>query len=50
MINGNACFAYFNKIWGIPPKGKDLGWLLSRAAFRRITCNGRWRYGSPLVG
>jgi len=18
MINGNACFAYFNKIWGIP--------------------------------
>ena len=19
MINGNACFAYFNKIWGIPP-------------------------------
>ena len=50
MINGNACFAYFNKIWGIPPKRKDLGWLLSRAALRRITCNGRWRYGSPLVG
>ena len=21
MINGNACFAYFNKIWGIPPAG-----------------------------
>jgi len=25
MINGNACFAYFNKNWGIPrriiPKG-----------------------------
>ena len=20
MINGNACFAYFNKIWGIPTK------------------------------
>ena len=20
MINGNACFAYFNKIWGIPPQ------------------------------
>ena len=19
MINGNACFAYFNKNWGIPP-------------------------------
>jgi hypothetical protein len=18
MINGNACFAYFNKMWGIP--------------------------------
>jgi hypothetical protein len=18
MMNGNACFAYFNKIWGIP--------------------------------
>jgi hypothetical protein len=20
MIHGDACFAYFNKIWGIPPK------------------------------
>jgi hypothetical protein len=19
MIHGDACFAYFNKIWGIPP-------------------------------
>jgi hypothetical protein len=20
IIHGDACFAYFNKIWGIPPK------------------------------
>jgi hypothetical protein len=19
MIHGDACFAYFNKVWGIPP-------------------------------
>jgi len=24
MINGNACFAYFNKNWGIPQKMKAL--------------------------
>jgi hypothetical protein len=23
MINGNACFAYFNKNWGIPLSGKS---------------------------
>ena len=28
MINGNACFAYFNKNWGIPLRGgsKLLQW------------------------
>ena len=26
MINGNACFAYFNKIWGIP--GVAAGWII----------------------
>ena len=25
MINGNACFAYFNKIWGIPEIVTDEG-------------------------
>jgi hypothetical protein len=25
MINGIACFAYFNKIWGIPEAGAELG-------------------------
>ena len=25
MINGNACFAYFNKIWGIPELLHELG-------------------------
>jgi len=25
MINGNACFAYFNKIWGIPPASQAGG-------------------------
>ena len=24
MINGNACFAYFNKIWGIPAELRAL--------------------------
>jgi hypothetical protein len=24
MINGIACFAYFNKIWGIPTYRADL--------------------------
>jgi hypothetical protein len=24
MINGIACFAYFNKIWGIPPPGPPM--------------------------
>src|SRR5215468_181406 len=24
MIHGDACFAYFNKIWGIPAYGIDL--------------------------
>jgi len=23
MINGNACFAYFNKIWGIPAQASE---------------------------
>ena len=23
IINGDACFAYFNKIWGIPCRGPD---------------------------
>jgi len=22
MIHGDACFAYFNKIWGIPNRGR----------------------------
>jgi len=26
MINGNACFAYFNKNWGIPPNMQRLLW------------------------
>jgi hypothetical protein len=21
MVHGDACFAYFNKIWGIPARG-----------------------------
>ena len=25
MINRNACFAYFNKSWGIPEAGLELG-------------------------
>jgi hypothetical protein len=25
MINGNACFAYFNKSWGIPCSGQSAG-------------------------
>jgi hypothetical protein len=24
MIHGDACFAYFNKIWGIPPEDRLL--------------------------
>ena len=24
IVHGNACFAYFNKIWGIPTTGADL--------------------------
>ena len=24
IIHGDACFAYFNKIWGIPPRCKPL--------------------------
>jgi len=30
MINGNACFVYFNKSWGIPHGSRDPmkeGWL-----------------------
>jgi hypothetical protein len=26
MINGNACFAYFNKNWGIPGTCLELGY------------------------
>jgi hypothetical protein len=29
MINGNACFAYFNKSWGIP--GSDIRELIGVA-------------------
>jgi len=24
IIHGDACFAYFNKIWGIPAEGHDI--------------------------
>jgi len=27
MVNGNACFAYFNKIWGIPLAGFSTSFL-----------------------
>jgi hypothetical protein len=27
MINGNACFAYFNKSWGIPHVRCHVGFL-----------------------
>ena len=32
MVNGNACFAYFNKIWGIPPRHRDLTHLNMKIA------------------
>jgi hypothetical protein len=38
MTHGDACFAYFNKIWGIPSQGlahKPL--CYARAAFARLT-------------
>jgi hypothetical protein len=28
MINGNACFAYFNKNWGIPATRQSAGYLI----------------------
>jgi hypothetical protein len=31
MINGNACFAYFNKIWGIPSCWSRSDWLFPRS-------------------
>jgi hypothetical protein len=33
MINGNACFAYFNKSWGIPPN--DCAYKFSHDARHR---------------
>ena len=33
IIHGDACFAYFNKIWGIPQDGVPLDIALKLAAF-----------------
>jgi hypothetical protein len=32
IIHGNACFAYFNKMWGIPEAGEGMQWTLERDA------------------
>ncbi|HEX8809386.1 MAG TPA: hypothetical protein VF760_10355, partial [Xanthobacteraceae bacterium] len=33
IIHGDACFAYFNKIWGIPPFNLTAPIVVSIAAF-----------------
>jgi hypothetical protein len=41
MINGIACFAYFNKIWGIPGGSGYAGY--------RGYCGGYGVYGPPFA-
>ena len=40
MINGIACFAYFNKIWGIPPREPEpsLGFTVPYETKGTIVC------------
>ena len=41
IIHGDACFAYFNKIWGTP--GKSLGCVVRGQPVRGDeTCSDRW--------
>ena len=44
MINGNACFAYFNKIWGIPNRFAAPRTVIERPSNR---VSNRLRVGHP---
>lgn len=56
MINGNACFAYFNKIWGIPAKNYPLQYKADpipawryRAGARQLTVASHRSFSSKVM-